>query len=52
MGISEERSENSAYIGRESDTRLEWRRDMRAYTVGCEIEEQGLYILGLAVKRR
>ena len=50
MGISEGRSENSASVGRGSNTRLQWQRDTPVCAAGCETDEQGLSLLGLAVE--
>ena len=52
MDICEGRSENSAYVARGLNTRLQWRRAIPVRIAGCETDEQGLGVLGLAVTAR
>lgn len=52
MDMAEERSENSASVGRESNTRLQWQRGTPVRAAGCETNEQGSSMLGLAVEQQ
>ena len=52
MDMSEVRSENSAYVGLGSNTRLQWQKGTPVRTAGCETDKQGSSVLGLTVERR
>ena len=52
MDMCEVRSEYSAYVGRGSNTRLQWQKGTPVRAAGCETDEQELSVFGLAVERR
>ncbi len=52
MDMAEGRSENSASVERESNTRLQWQRGTPVRAAGCETNEQGSSMLGLAVEQQ
>ena len=52
MDMSEVRSENSASVGHGSNMRLQWQKGTPVCAAGCETDEQGSSMLGLAVERR
>ena len=52
MDIFREYSKNSASEGQGSNMRLQWRRGTLVCAAGCETDQQGFSILGLADKQR
>jgi hypothetical protein len=52
MDMFEVRSKYSAYVGRGSNTRLQWQKGTPVRAAGCETDEQESSVFGLAAERR